>query len=182
MRIFAVTSLLLLYAGSLLLAQDGFQKPVWGSERARLAFLAGKFTTETHISANPMSPNGSTGKGTSSITWAVDSMFLMLDDQSLDKLMGQYKAHGMLGYDPRDGKYILSMFNNFGEETNYRGTLSGDTLILRSKVEFPGGSFDQKLVWYKDGRNLGLKLFNDMGNGPVQFLEQIATPVTAGKK
>ena len=156
-----------------------FQKPSAGAERAKLAFLAGNFTTETHLSASRTSPNGSVGKGSSSLTWAVDSMYLLLDDQSLDRVMGQYSAHGVLGYNTREGKYTLAMFNNFGDTPRYTGSFSGDTLVMTSKVEFPGGSFDQKLVWYKEGKNLRLKIYNDLGKGPMMAIDQIQTPVPA---
>ena len=154
-----------------------FQRPGAGPERAKLAFLAGSFNTETHLSASRTSPNGSVGKGSSSITWAVDSMYLLLDDQSLDQAMGQYRAHGVLGYNAREGKYTLAMFNNFGDTPRYTGSFIGDTLVMTSKVEFPGGSFDQKLVWFKDGKNLRLKIYNDMGKGAMMAIDQIQTPV-----
>ena len=156
-----------------------FQKPGTGPEWAKLAFLAGTFTTETHLSPSRMSPNGSVGKGSASLTWAVDSVYLLLDDQSSDQVMGQYRAHGVLGYSAREGKYTLAMFNNFGDTPRYTGSFSGDTLVMTSKVEFPGGSFDQKLVWYKEGKNLRLKIYNDMGKGPMMAIDQIQTPVAA---
>jgi len=163
---------------SFLTAQDAspFQKPAPGPERAKLAFLAGNFTTETHVMPGPMAPNGGIGKGTSVISWGLDSMFLMLDEQSVNQVLGNYKGHGMLGYDRRDGKYILSMFNNFGDSPQYRGDFSGDTLTLMTKVQFPGGSFDQKLIWYKENNTVRFKVLNDTGEGFVLVIDQTSTP------
>ena len=160
-----------------LVAQDSpaFQRPTPGPERARLSFLVGKFATETHLMASPMSDTGSIGRGTSNISYGVDSMFLFLDDQSINPLLGNYRAHGVLGYDRLEGKYFLSMYNNFGDAPQYKGSMSGDTLTLASKVNFPGGAFDQKLVWYNEGKTNRLKIYNDMGDGYTLIIDQIFT-------
>ncbi len=150
--------------------------PLQGPERAKLAFLIGTYTTETHMMSGRMGGKGAAGKGTSVLAWGVDSMFVILDDQSVNQLLGNYKAHGILGYDMHDSEYVLSMFNNFGDTPQYRGTFKGDTLVLLSRVNFPGGSFDQKLLWYKDGSSIQLKIFNDMGKGFVQVIDQKSTP------
>ncbi len=125
--------------------------------------------------AGPMSPEEIVARGTSKLAYGVDSMFVLLDDQSDNPVLGKYKAHGVLGYNARDGKYTLSMYNNFGDAPQYKGTFSGDTLVLTSKVEYPGGSFDQKLAWYKEGTKVRLKVYNDMGQGPSLVVDQIYT-------
>ena len=169
----------LLFAGFAQLAAQGMmQKPGPGPERAKLSFLTGSFTTETRMPAGPMNPEEVVAPGKSTLAYGVDSMFILLDDQSDNPVLGKYKAHGVLGYNPRDKKYTLSMYNNFGDAPQYKGTFSGDTLVLTSKVEFPGGSFDQKLVWYKDGTKVRLKGYNDMGQGPSLVIDQTASPVT----
>src|ERR1041385_6520056 len=58
------------------------QKSSVASERAKLGFLAGTFTTETVIPSSKPSPNGATGKGTSTIAWGLDSMFLLINDET----------------------------------------------------------------------------------------------------
>jgi len=171
---------ILFLASSPLAAQESspFQKPAPGPERAKLAFLVGTFTTETHVMPSPMSPNGGVGNGTSVATWGLDSMFLMIGEHSVNQVFGNYKGHGLLGFDRRDGKYVLSMFNNFGDSPQYRGNFNGDTLTLMTKVEFPGGSFDQKLVWFKEKNTIRLKIFNDMGEGFTLTIDEISTPST----
>ncbi len=171
---------IIFFASSHLAAQDSspFQRPGQGPERAKLAFLVGTFSTETRVMPNSMSPNGGAGKGTTVATWGLDSMFVMIDEKSVNQIFGNYKGHGMLGYDKRDGKYVLSMFNNFGDNPQYRGNFRGDTLVLMAKVEFPGGSFDQKLVWFKEKNTIRLKIFNDMGEGFTLTIDEISTPST----
>ncbi len=152
------------------------------SERAKLGFLAGTFTTETVMPSSPAAPKGATGKGTSVITWALDSMFLIINDESVNSLFGKYKGHGVLGYDVQEHQFVLSMFNNFGDRPSYKGNFVGDTLVLATKVPLPGHPFDQKLLWYKEGDAVKLKILNDMGNGFTPSLEQTSIPATPATK
>jgi hypothetical protein len=154
------------------------KKPALGTEQARIEFLVGTFATATYIPPMPSMPKGATGKGTSVITRALDSKFLSIEEQSFNSLFGQYKGHGMLGFDSQTHEFVLSMFNNFGDHPTYHGNFVGDTLILETKVPSPRGTFDQKLLWYKDGRLVKLTVLNDMGKGPALVLEQTATPVS----
>ena len=156
------------------------RKPGPGPERLKLSFLTGTFTTETHMPPGPMNPEEVVAPGKTTLTYGVDSMFILLDDQSDNPVLGKYKAHGVLGYNARDGKYALSMYNNFGDAPQYKGSFSGDTLVLTSKVEYPGGSFDQKLAWFKEGTKVRLRVYNDIGQGLSLVIDQIDTPV-AGK-
>jgi hypothetical protein len=175
-----IYSAIFFLASSILTAQDStpFQRPPLGPEQAKLAFLVGNFTTTTQVMPSPMAPNGGSGKGTTLMKWGLDSMFIMLDEESVNQVFGEYKGHGMLGYDKRTGKYILSMFNNFGDTPQYRGTFNGDTLTLMTNVEFPGGSFGQKLLWFKENNTVHLKIFNDVGKGFALSIEETSTPST----
>ncbi len=146
-------------------------------QRAKLDFLVGSFTTETNMPPQPMAPKGATGKGTSVIHWALDSMFLMIDEQGLNSVLGQYKGHGMLGFDPHTGQYQLFMFSNYGDHPSYQGIFTADTLTLMTHVPMPGRPFDQKLLWYKAGSTVKLRVLNDAGKGFDLVVEQTATPV-----
>jgi hypothetical protein len=157
-------------------------KPGFGSERARVEFLVGTFATATYIPPNPSMPRSDTGKGTSIITWTLDSMFISIEDQSFNSLFGHYKAHGILGFDSQTHQFVLSMFNNFGDHPTYHGNFVGDTLVLQAKVPAPRGSFDQKLLWYKNGEVVTLQVLNDFGKGFLLALEQTATPVSEKTK
>lgn len=154
------------------------QKPASDTGRTRLQFLVGNFATDTNIPASPSAPKGATGKGTSVITWALDSMFLSIEEQSMNSLFGLYKGHGLLGFDSQTHQFALSMFNNFGDHPIYHGNFVGDTLVLQTTVPSPRGTFDQKLLWYKDGEAVTLRVLNDSGKGFVLILEQTAIPVS----
>jgi len=177
----AATVVVTLFLSAVQLSAQGMmQRPGPGHERAKLAFLTGTFATETHMPPSPMNPQEVVGKGTSTLRYGVDSMFILLDDQLENPVLGKYKAHGVLGYDVQHHRYTLAMFNNFGDAPHYTGVFNGDTLVLKATLEYPGGSFDQKMDWYKEGSNVRLKVYNDVGRGLTLVIDQIATPVSTG--
>ncbi len=142
--------------------------------RGRLAFLVGSFTTEVHILPSRIFPKESEGKGTSEISWGLDSMFLFIDERSVNPVLGNYKGFGLLGYDRHDRQYTLSMYNNFGDHPQYHGSFAGDTLVLSARVPAPGKSFDQQVRWYPVKENVRLEVLNDMGEGFVPVMTQSA--------
>jgi hypothetical protein len=158
------------------------QKQSPATQRARVEFLAGTFATATNMPPPPSMSKGATGKGTSVISWTLDSMFLSIDEQSVNSLFGHYKGYGMLGFDAQTGQFVLSMFNNFGDHPIYHGNFIGDTLTLQTNVPAPKGTFDQKLLWYKDGDTVKMRVLNDFGKGYFPVLEQTATPVSQRTK
>jgi hypothetical protein len=142
--------------------------------RDRLAFLVGNFATEVHILPGRMIKKESVGKGTSDVSWGLDSMFLFVDERSVNPVLGVYKGFGVLGYDPHEKQYFLSMYNNFGDHPQYRGSFAGDTLLLAARIPAPGKTFDQQVRWYREGESLRLEVLNDTGEGFVPILRQVA--------
>jgi len=171
----AALAAVLLIAGEISAQEPAFKRPPPGPERERLSFLVGSFRTETRVLPGPMTQKEAVGTGTSVIRWGLDSMFLVIDEESTNPLLGNYKGLGLLGYDAAGKRYVLSMYNNFGDHPEYRGDFAGDTLVLAAKVPFPGGSFDQKLLWYRDGGKVLLRVLNDTGHGFVPVVEETAT-------
>jgi hypothetical protein len=151
-------------------------KPAAENERAKLKFLVGSFATQTSIPPIPSMPKGATGKGNSLITWALDSMFVLIDEQSENTLFGRYRGHGVLGFNAQTRQFELSMFNNSGDHISYKGTFVGDTLVMETRVAMPGRPFDQRLLWYKDRDVVRLIVLNDIGKGYTTALEQTYTP------
>ena len=149
-------------------------RPAAESPRERLAFLVGSFTTEVHILPGRMMQKESVGKGTSEVSWVLDSMFLFVDERSVNPVLGVYKGFGLLGYDPHDRQYVLSMYNNFGDHPQYRGSFSGDTLILSARIPAPSKPFNQQVRWYPEGETLRLDVLNDAGEGFVPVMKQVA--------
>jgi Protein of unknown function (DUF1579) len=168
-------------ASSFVMSAQSMPQMTFGPDQAKLSFLEGNFKTETHLLPNQMMPDGSTGTGTMSLAWGVDSLFLIMNTESSSSVLGSYKALGVLGYDPNAGNYILSMFNNFADHPTYTGNFSGDTLVLEGKQPFRGGSFDQKIMWYKEGDHVHLRILNDMGDGMTPVIDETETPVTESK-
>ncbi|HUI66048.1 MAG TPA: DUF1579 family protein [Bacteroidota bacterium] len=152
------------------------------SEQAKLSFLVGTYATETKVHLGPTSSKDALGKGTSAIRWGLDSMVIFVEEQSVNPVLGNYKGFGILGYDRSASQYALSMYNNFGDHPQYRGAFSGDTLVLSCRVPSPGGAFDQKILWYKDGATLRLQVLNDMGTGFVPVVDQFSMPVESPGK
>lgn len=145
-----------------------------GAENARLSFLIGSFATETRVLPGRMAATEAVGRGTSRVRWGLDSMFIFIEEESVNPLLGNYKGFGILGYDAGESQYLLSMYNNFGDHPQYRGAFSGDTLILSCRVPSPRGAFDQKLLWYKTGETIRLQVLNNMGTGFVPVVDQSA--------
>jgi hypothetical protein len=161
---------------------SAFNKPGAGPERTRLSFLVGSYTTETHVLPGPMVKEEAVGKGTSVISWGLDSMFLFIDERSVNPLLGNYQGFGVLGYDPREKQYVLSMYNNYGDTPQYRGGFSGDTLSLSTTVRMPGVTFVQKIQWCTEGTAVRLRVLNDKGQGFVSVIEQWARPASGVTK
>ena len=156
-----------------ILASAQMVKPSFGPELAKLSFIVGHFTTVTHIM---MGDNTSEGAGTIKAHWGLDSMFVMFASQETNAGLGSYKGFGVLGYNSADQKYMLTMFNNFGDRPEYKGTFAGDTLVMTGKVENPQGAFDQELKWFKDGDAVRLQVYNDFGQGYTIIVDQKAKP------
>lgn len=161
---------------------SAFRKPGAGAERARLSFLVGRFTTEAHVLPGPMVKEEAVGTGTSVISWGLDSMFLFIDEQSVNPLLGNYKGFGVLGFDAKEQQYVLSMYNNFGDSPQYRGGFSGDTLSLMSNVRSPRKTFVQKVQWYSERGAVRLRVLNDTGQGFAPVVEQWARPLSGAGK
>ena len=153
-------------------------KPKVVPELKKLSFLAGDFTTETAIPANPAMPQGARGLGWAKNNWSLDSMFLSIEENSKNSLLGNYKGQGFLTYDRQEKQYVLSMFNNFGDHPVYKGQFHDDTLVLETAVQMPGGSFTQRLYWYPDGRTVKLQILNDLGKGFMPVIDQTYIPAS----
>jgi len=157
-------------------------KPKVAPELAKLSFLVGEFTTDTKIHPNPVAPEGEAALGTLKTKWALDSMFLLLEEVIDFPLFGTYRGMGLLTYDRVGKQYYLGMHNNFGDHPSYKGNFVGDTLILEGQIPFEGGSFTQHVMWLWDGNNIKLWVRNNMGEGFVPVIEQTYLPAAKTSK
>jgi len=143
------------------------RKRTFATERGGVAFLVGTYSTSTTM---PSLSAG--GKGSSVIAWTLDSMFLSIEEESLNPVFGRYKGHGLLGFDAPTQQFVLSMFNNTGDHPTYHGTMTGDTLVVSTRIPSPRDTFDQKLLWYNDRGTVRLQVLNDGGRGFRLVLDQ----------
>lgn len=153
-------------------------RPTFGPDQAKLSFITGRYATSSQIT---MGENSSTSTGTIKAHWGLDSMFVFISSEEKNEAMGSYRSFGILGYNMRDDEYDLTMFNNFGFRTDFKGNFSGDTLTLSAKIETPRGTFKQKMLWFKEGRNLRQLVYGDFGQGYSLMVDETATP-EPGKK
>lgn len=160
-------------------ASAQMMRPVFGPKQEKLSFLLGKFTTESKIT---MGENTMSGNGYMHIRRRLDSMFVFITSEENNSRMGSYKSFGVLGYDSRDSEYVLTMFNNFGFQSEFKGGFSGDTLELSSQIETPRGTFNQKMDWFKEGTGLRLLVYNDFGQGYTLMVDETAKPAPETKK
>jgi len=167
-----VIGLILLIAG----AAKAQMRPAPGPEVKKLGFLTGQYTTRSNVYLNGGSTEPAMGTGTATLRWGLDSMVVLLDESENNPALGVYKGFGIVGYDRHDGKYYLSMFNNYGDRPQYSGDFAGDTLLLTTTVPSPEGKFVQLVKWYANGNTLRLQVFNDFGQGPTLSVDWTATP------
>lgn len=166
-------AVLALFAGQ---AAAQMTRPTYGPDQAKLSFLVGQYTTTSTIT---MRDNTTTSTGFVKTHWGLDSMFVFVSSEESNPNMGSYKGFGVLGYDSRNDDYALTMFNSFGFRTEFKGQFSGDTLTLKSQIETPRGTFNQKMVWFKEGQKLRMLVYGDFGEGYSLMVDETATPATA---
>ncbi|HXF49241.1 MAG TPA: DUF1579 family protein [Verrucomicrobiae bacterium] len=145
-------------------------------ELLKLSFLAGEFVTDTKIFPNPVAPNGENATGSLKSRWILDSMFLQFEEAIDFPIFGKYRGMGLLTYDKNAKQYYLGMHNNFGDHPSYKGNYTGDTLILEGQIPFPGGTFQQQVMWRREGDNVKLWVRNNMGQGWMPVIEQTYRP------
>lgn len=160
-------------------ASAQMMRPQFGPNQQKLSFLLGNYKTESKMT---MGPNSSTGTGYEAAHFGLDSLFVFISARETTSAMGSFESFGVLGYNPRTSQYELSLFNNFGFQTQCKGDFSGDTLVMSASIETPNGTFKQRMKWFKEGKNLRYLIYGDFGGqGYRLMVDQTGTPVPGGK-
>src|SRR5579864_1794999 len=105
------------------LAQTEVPKP--GPELKKLDVLAGTWTLEGDMKPGPMSPGGSMSEN-ERCEW-MEGNFFRVCHSDFKSSMGNGSGISVLGYSTDDKAYTYREFNSWGEATDSKGSLEGDT-------------------------------------------------------
>ena len=124
--------------------------PAGGPEMAALKPFHSNCVWSGSVAANGMGPGSpemaATGKGT--FTPILDGAWLVGDfeqDQFLDgKVVITWKAHYVVGWDPRAQEYKVTYVDNNGSATLMHGRIEGERFIVET---LPGAAVQLRLTW-----------------------------------
>ena len=105
-------------------APSGPPKP--GPDHEKLAFFAGKWTSEGETKASAFGPAGKF-TFTETCEWFAASGFALVCHSEGNMLGGTVKGLSIMGYDLGDKTYTYYETNTMGENIFSRGTVEGDT-------------------------------------------------------
>jgi len=104
------------------LAQDA---PKPGPEHKKLDVFAGSWTLEGDIKPGPMGPGGKLTEN-EKCEW-MDGGFYVVCHSDIKSSMGNGSGLSVMGYSPDDKSYTYREFNSWGEFTDSKGAVDGDT-------------------------------------------------------
>jgi hypothetical protein len=107
------------------LAQMDMPKP--GPEHKKLDILAGSWNLDGDMKPGPMGPGGKITE-TEKCDWLEGGFFLVCHTDFKGS-MGDGSGLSVMGYSPDDKSYSYREFNSWGEFTDSRGSVDGDTWI-----------------------------------------------------
>jgi hypothetical protein len=128
-----------------------FEMPKPTPEHARLAAMAGSWTSVETMFPSPWDPNTTTRTGRSEARVAMGGFFVICDyEQSKDGHVA-YRGHGVYGYDPKSKRWSMHWFDDMGgvPAQTVWGTWEGDTLTYEAVG--PQGPVRYVYRFVKDG-------------------------------
>jgi hypothetical protein len=128
------------------LAQMEMPKP--GPEHKKLDVLAGSWTLDGDTKASSMGPGGRITE-VEKCEW-MDGGFYLFCHTDFKTPMGNGSGISVLGYSGEDKAYTYREFNSWGEFTDSKGTLEGDTWTWTNEEKMGSasmkGRFTMKLL------------------------------------
>jgi hypothetical protein len=115
----------LLVLAATAVAQMDMPKP--GPEHKKLDVLAGSWTLDGDMKPGPMGPGGKITEA-EKCDWMEGGFFLVCHTDFKGS-MGDGSGLSVMGYSPDDKSYSYREFNSWGEFTDSKGSLDGDTWI-----------------------------------------------------
>jgi hypothetical protein len=128
------------------LAQMEMPKP--GPEHKKLDIFAGSWTLDGDMKPGPMGPGGKMTE-TEKCEW-MDGGFFLVCHSDFKGTMGNGSGASYMGYSNDDKAYTYREFNSWGEFTDAKGSVDGDTWIWTSDEKMGGmtmkGRFTVKIT------------------------------------
>lgn len=103
------------------------EMPKPGPELKKLEMFAGSWTMEGDMKPGAMGPGGKTTE-TEKCEWMEGSFYLVCHSD-YKTTMGNGAGLSVMGYSAEDKTYTYREFNSWGEFTDSKGTLDGDTFV-----------------------------------------------------
>lgn len=127
-------------------AQMEMPKP--GPEHKKLDMFAGTWTLEGDMKPGPMGPGGKTTEN-EKCEWMEGGFFLVCR-MDFKSSMGDGTGLTIMGYSTDDKAYTYREFNSWGESTDSKGALEGDTWTWTNEEKMGGmqmkGRFTMKVA------------------------------------
>jgi len=123
--------------------------PKPGPEQKKLDTLVGSWTLEGDVKPNPMGPGGKVNE-TEKCEWMEGGFFLLCHLDYKSTSMGNGSGLSLMGYSTDDKAYTYHEFNSWGEATDAKGSLDGDTWTWTNEEKMGGqtikGRFTMKIT------------------------------------
>lgn len=123
MKTLATISAAWLVLAAAALAQMEMPKP--GPEHKKLDIFAGSWTLDSDVKPGPMGPGGKVNE-TEKCEW-MDGNFFLVCHIDFKGDMGSGVGTSYMGYSTDDKAYTYREFNSWGEFTDAKGSVDGDT-------------------------------------------------------
>ena len=127
-------------------AQMEIPKP--GPEQKKLDMFAGSWTLDGDMKAGPMGPGGKMTEN-EKCEW-MEGGFFVVCHSDFKSAMGNGAGLSVMGYSTDDKTYTYREFNSWGEFTDSKGSVEGDTWTWTSDEKMGGmamkGRFVMKIV------------------------------------
>jgi len=132
----ALSFLLALLCVGVLLGQAPSGPPKPGPEHKKLAYFAGKWTSEGEMKPSPFGPAGKFSF-TETCEWFAGGFALVCHSEG--KMQeNATKSLSIMGYDPEEKTYVYFETNSMGENVFSRGTVRGNTWTWTNESKMQG--------------------------------------------
>lgn len=123
-------------------AQMEMPKP--GPELKKIDYFAGTWTLEGDINPGPMGPGGKVTEN-EKCEW-MDGDFFLVCKVDFKSSMGSGSGMSIMGYSTDDKTYTYREFNSWGEFTDSKGSVDGDTWTWTSDEKMNGATMKSRFI------------------------------------